>query len=260
MGIINATPDSFYGKSRIEGTRELIAVATRMIGEGADILDIGGFSTRPGAQWVDVEEERKRVIGSIRTISRELPEAIISVDTFRSEIALEAVSEFGAAIINDITGGEGDKNMFQAVGKLNIPYVLMHMKGTPGNMEKRPVYDDVVADILRWFGERIFKLQSIGVKDIIIDPGFGFGKSADQNFELLRRLSDFRVAGLPILVGISRKSLIWKTLGISPDDALNGTTVLNTAALLNGCDILRVHDVKEAVEAVKLAEKLKEKI
>jgi dihydropteroate synthase len=257
MGIINVTPDSFYGKSRVDGRSEIISAAARMISEGADILDVGGFSTRPGADWVTPEEEGNRVLEAVRIIISEFPEAIVSVDTFRSEIAMEAVADCGAAIINDISGGEADKNMFRVVEKLNVPYILMHMKGTPGRMEKDPVYDDVVADILRWFGERIFRLHSVGVKDIIIDPGFGFGKTADQNYELLGRLGEFCVAGLPLLAGFSRKSMVWKALGTGPDDALTGTIVLNTAALLQGCDILRVHDVKEAVQAVKLVEKIK---
>jgi dihydropteroate synthase len=182
---------------------------------------------------------------------------IISVDTFRADIAKEAVLECGAGIINDISGGEADKRMFDVVEMLNVPYIMMHMKGTPGTMQKNPVYDDVVADILLWFGERIVKLQARGVKDLIIDPGIGFGKTISHNFELLRRLGDFSIAGLPVLVGVSRKSMIWKTLKIKPENALNGTTILNTAALLNGADILRVHDVIEALQAVKLVEMLK---
>jgi dihydropteroate synthase len=257
MGIINVTPDSFYGKSRAENIKDVVSAASRMLLEGADIIDVGGFSTRPGAEWIPAEEERKRVIAAIKAITKEIPEAIVSIDTFRSEIASEAIGDCGAAIINDISGGEADKKMFHTVGILNVPYILMHMKGTPGVMENNPVYDDVVADILKWFGERIFRLQSIGVKDIVIDPGFGFGKTAGQNFELLRRLNDFSIAGLPLLAGLSRKSMVWKSLGIVPDEAMNGTTVLNTVALLNGCDILRVHDVKEAVQAVKLVEKIK---
>jgi dihydropteroate synthase len=194
---------------------------------------------------------------AIRLIRREFPDAIISVDTFRSDIAMKAVSECGANIINDISGGESDSKMFPVVEDLNVPYILMHMKGDPGTMQNKPVYDDVVADILKWFGERIFRLKSAGLKDIIIDPGFGFGKTIDQNFELLRRLGDFSIAGLPLLVGISRKATIWKTLNISSDEALNGTTALNAIALFNGADILRVHDVKEAVQTVRLISKLR---
>ncbi len=257
MGIINVTPDSFYEGSRVMEDDEIIRVASQMIEDGADILDVGGYSSRPGAENITAEEERTRVIKAIKLINRELPEAIISIDSFRSEIVLEAVLECGAAIINDISGGESDADMFKVVERLRVPYIMMHMQGVPGTMQKNPVYDDVVADILRWFGERIFRLQSMGVSDIIIDPGFGFGKTAAHNFEMLRHLGDFSIAGLPVLVGVSRKSMIWKTLEITPGEALNGTSVLNTVALLNGADILRVHDVKEAVQAVKLVEMLK---
>lgn len=257
MGIINVTPDSFYEGSRVTEDDEIIRVASQMIEDGADILDVGGYSSRPGAENITAEEERTRVIKAVKLINRELPEAIISIDSFRSEIVLEAVTECGAAIINDISGGESDADMFKVVERLRVPYIMMHMQGVPGTMQKNPVYDDVVADILRWFGERIFRLQSVGVSDIIIDPGLGFGKRAAHNFEMLRHLGDFSIAGLPVLVGVSRKSMIWKTLEITPGEALNGTSVLNTVALLNGADILRVHDVKEAVQAVKLVEMLK---
>jgi dihydropteroate synthase len=257
MGIINVTPDSFYGRSRSTDEEDIITVATEMIEDGADILDVGGYSTRPGADEISYEEERGRVINAVKVISRELPEAVISVDTFRSEIAREAVLEYGAAIINDISGGEFDPDMFRTVDKLKVPYILMHMQGVPKTMQHNPSYDDVVADILKWFGERITRLQSMGVADIIIDPGFGFGKTPAHNFEILRRLSEFSVSGLPLLVGISRKSMIWRTLDITPEDALTGTIVLNTVALMNGADILRVHDVKEAVEAVKLVGRIR---
>ena len=257
MGIINVTPDSFYKGSRVTSEEEIIKTASQMIEDGADIIDIGGYSSRPGAANVTPDEERSRVINAMKLVSREFPDAVISIDTFRSEIAVEAVLEGGAGIINDISGGEVDKNMFHVVEKLQVPYIMMHMQGVPGTMQENPVYDDVVADILKWFGDRIFRLQSMGVNDIIIDPGFGFGKKAGHNFELLRHLGDFSIAGLPLLVGFSRKSMIWKTLGITPDEALNGTSVLNTVALMNGADILRVHDVKEAVQAVKLVEELK---
>ena len=204
------------------------------------------------------EEERRRVLGAIKLISREYPGAVISIDTFRADIAAEAVEECGAHIVNDISGGEADAQMFRVLQRLNVPYVLMHMKGDPRTMQDNPVYDDVVADVLRWFGERIFRLRSAGIKDIILDPGFGFGKTIDQNFELLRRLNDLSVAGLPLLAGFSRKSMIWKTLGIKADDALTGTTALNAVALLKGADIIRVHDVREAVQTVHLISKLKE--
>jgi dihydropteroate synthase len=258
MGIINITPDSFYRGSRYLTDSEILNAAEKMTEEGADILDIGGYSSRPGAADISQEEEGKRTLSAIKLISRKLPEAILSVDTFRAEIAHEAVTECGAHIINDISGGDGDIEMFSVVEKLNVPYIMMHMKGNPSNMQHNPVYDDIVADILRWFGPRIYRLQLAGVKDIIIDPGFGFGKTIDHNFELLRRIGDFSVAGLPVLVGVSRKSMIWKTLKITADEALNGTTALNAVAVANGADILRVHDVKEAVQTVQLIKKLNE--
>jgi len=256
MGVINITPDSFYSGSRVTDEKNIIRTAVKMAEDGADILDIGGYSSRPGADDISVEEEKRRVLKAIRIVSREMPDKIISVDTFRAEIAREAISA-GAHIINDISGGEADNNMYGYVEKMNVPYIMMHMQGNPRTMQKNPVYDDVVADILKWFGERIFRLQSAGVKDIIIDPGFGFGKTVDQSFEMLQRLGDFSVADLPLLVGISRKSLIWKTLNITPEEALNGTSVLNAVALLNGADILRVHDVREAVQAVRLIKEIK---
>jgi dihydropteroate synthase len=259
MGILNITPDSFYKGSRYNSEEDIIKAATRMIEDGADILDIGGYSSRPGAADIPGDEEGRRVLKAIKIILREFPYAVISIDTFRAEIAREAVVGCGAQIINDISGGDADFEMFGIVEKLNVPYILMHMQGIPRTMQKKPVYDDVVADILKWFGERIFKLHSVGVKDIIIDPGFGFGKTTEQNFEILQRLGDFSIAGLPLLAGMSRKSMIWKTLGLSADEALNGTTVLNTIALLKGADILRVHDVKEAVQAILLIEKIKDK-
>ena len=259
MGIINITPDSFYRGSRVTGEKEIISTAVRMTEEGADILDIGGYSSRPSAEDITAEEEGSRVLNAIRLIRKELPGAIVSVDTFRSEIAKTAVNDYGADIINDISGGEADEKMFEVVTQLNVPYIMMHMKGNPRTMQENPEYDDVVADILKWFGSRIVKLQNAGVKDIIIDPGFGFGKTIKHNFEMLQRLGDFAIAGLPVLVGISRKSMIWKSLSITPSEALNGTSVLHAVALLNGADILRVHDVKEAVQAVKLIEMLKDR-
>jgi len=257
MGILNITPDSFYKGSRYNSDSAILNKASEMLEEGAEIIDIGGYSSRPGAALVTEEEESNRVLKAISLVSNEFPGAIISIDTFRSGIACRAVEECGAHIINDISGGEADMEMFGVVAKLNVPYVIMHMQGNPSTMQDNPVYDDVVADILRWFGDRIYKLRILGVKDILIDPGFGFGKTADHNFEILRRLNEFSVAGLPIMVGISRKSMIWRTLEISPDEALNGTTALNAVAVANGADILRVHDVREAVEVVKLIRNVK---
>ncbi|HZY24668.1 MAG TPA: dihydropteroate synthase [Bacteroidales bacterium] len=257
MGILNITPDSFYKRSRYYTDAEILKAAATMLEEGADILDVGGYSSRPGAKNITIEEESERVLRAIRLINGEFPDSIISVDTFRANVAMEAVSDCGARIINDISGGEGDPGMFKTIEKLNVPYILMHMKGTPVTMQDNPVYDDIIADILRWFGEKIFKLKSAGIKDIIIDPGIGFGKTTDQNFELLQKLNDFSITGLPLLIGLSRKGMIWKTLDITADEALNGTTALNAVALMNGADILRVHDVKEAVQTVKLINKLK---
>lgn len=257
MGIINVTPDSFYTGSRYFDDKSILEAASRMLDEGADFIDVGGYSSRPGAEDITPEEEKSRVLRAIKLITREIPEAIVSVDTFRAEIAYEAVMECGAKIINDISGGEADKEMFNVVAELNVPYILMHMQGTPRTMQINPAYNDVVADILMWFGERIFKLRTMGVKDIILDPGFGFGKTVEHNYELLRRLGEFKIAGLPIMAGLSRKSMIWKTLDVKPEDALNGTTALNMAALMNGADILRVHDVKEAVQVRTLYLKLR---
>ena len=257
MGVMNITPDSFYKGSRVTEDKEIITTAIRMVDEGADFLDVGGYSSRPHAENIPAGEEKKRVLHAITLIRKEVPQAIVSIDTFRSEIAREAVSECGAHMINDISGGEADNNMFRTVQELNVPYIMMHMKGNPQTMQDNPEYDDVVADILKWFSHRIVKLQSAGVKDIIIDPGFGFGKTIKHNFEMLDRLGDFGVAGLPVIVGVSRKSMIWKSLSITPEEALNGTSVLHAAALLKGADILRVHDVREAVQAVRLITMIK---
>jgi dihydropteroate synthase len=228
-----------------------------MLEDGADIIDVGGYSTRPGAIDITREEESNRVLKAVKLIRKEFPQAILSVDTFRADIARAAVTECGADMINDISGGDSDASMFSVVEKLNVPYIMMHMRGDPRTMQNKPVYEDIVTEILKWFGERIFRLNSVGVKDIIVDPGFGFGKTIDHNFELLRRLGDFSIAGLPVLVGVSRKSMIWKTLEVTADEALNGTTALNAVALLNGADILRVHDVKEAVQTVQLINKIR---
>ena len=257
MGIMNITPDSFFRGSRYNTDEEIIKAAGRMLEEGAAILDVGGYSSRPGAQVISMEDERSRVIRAIKLIRGEFPDAVISVDTFRSEIAMEAVQVAGAHMINDISGGDADSSMFSVVEKLNVPYVMMHMKGDPATMQKNPVYDDVVADILKYFADRIFRLRTAGVKDIIIDPGFGFGKTAAHNFELMQHLDDLSIAGQPVMIGISRKSMIWKSLDITADEALNGTSVMHAVALLKGADILRVHDVREAIQAVHLITKLK---
>jgi dihydropteroate synthase len=256
MGIINITDDSFYPGSRHMAVDEILTAAGRMLDEGADILDIGGCSTRPGSEEVPESVERERVCRAIRLILGQCPEAVISVDTYRASVADAAVSDAGAAIINDISGGGMDAGMFPLVVRLNVPYVMMHMQGTPRTMQVNPHYDDVVADILQWFGKRLAPLRAAGAKDIILDPGFGFGKTAEHNFEMLRRFSEFRIAGMPLLAGLSRKSMVWRTLGTGPDGALNGTSALNMAALMNGASVLRVHDVREAREVVTLFEKI----
>lgn len=256
MGIINITNDSFYSGSRFIADDEILSVASGMLEDGADILDIGGCSTRPGSEAVPEPVERERVCRATELIMKQFPDAVISVDTCWASVAEAAVKGSGAAIINDISGGVLDDGMFPTVIRLNVPYILMHMQGTPGTMQLDPHYDDVVADILSWFAKRIAPLREGGVKDIILDPGFGFGKSAFHNFEMLRRFSEFSAAGMPLLAGLSRKSMIWKTLGVTPELALNGTSALNMLALVNGAGILRVHDVHEARQVVTLFEKM----
>lgn len=254
MGILNMTPDSFYEGSRIRGTETLLRQAETMLQEGAAILDIGGYSTRPNAPEVSPEEERVRVIPAIRALRQAFPDCLISVDTFRAQIAAEAV-EAGADIINDVSGGTLDEAMFATAGRLQVPYILMHMRGTPQNMTQFTQYADIMLELVQFFESRIVQLQAAGVRDIILDPGFGFAKTVDQNFEVLRRLQDLRLLGLPVLAGLSRKSMTYKTLGVPASEALAGTIALNTIALMQGASILRVHDVKEAVQTIKLFRK-----
>jgi dihydropteroate synthase len=251
MGIINRTPDSFYAGSRVTDDTLLLQQAEKMIGEGADILDIGGQSTRPHAELLGEEEELRRVVDSIAELHRRWPEVPLSVDTWYARVAREAVAA-GAAMVNDVSGGTLDPEMLPAVGRLHVPYACMHMKGTPASMQREAVYEDVVREVLDFFIRQIEACRLAGIHDIILDPGFGFAKTSAHNFQLLRHLSLFRVTGKPILLGVSRKSTIYRTLGITPEEALNGTTVLHTIGLLNGADILRVHDVKEAREAILL--------
>ena len=258
MGILNVTPDSFFDGSRYTDSTQALKQAERMMNEGATLIDIGGYSSRPGATDISEEEEIRRTAPVVKAVATEFPEAIISIDTFRSAVAQRAVQE-GAAVINDISGGELDKSMFTTVSELQVPYVLMHMRGNPQTMNELNQYDLLLKDIIDYFHQRVFRLRALGVKDIIIDPGFGFSKNIEQNFELLNHFDQLSVLGLPLLAGLSRKSMIWKTLGETAEAALNGTTSLNTVALLKGAAILRVHDVKAAVEAVKLIEKLKAK-
>ncbi len=252
MGILNVTPDSFYDGGRYTSESAIISRVGTMIDEGADIIDIGAFSTRPGASEISPDEEKARLLGALQIIRREFPEICLSVDTFRADIAERAVSDFGAGIINDISAGNMDDRMLEIAGKLKVPYVMMHMLGTPGKMPSKPVYADVTRDLMAYFADRVAAAKLMGILDIIIDPGFGFGKTVQQNYQLLKELNLFSLMGMPVMVGVSRKSMIYRTLNVSKEDALNGTTVLNTFALSNGAGILRVHDVKQAVEAVKL--------
>ena len=257
MGIINVTPDSFYIGNRFSSTGRVVRRVAKMLEDGARIVDVGAYSSRPGAKDVSAKEELKRLTPALAAIRKKFPDAILSVDTFRAEVARRAVEDFGVAIVNDISGGELDSAMFETVADLNVPYILMHMKGNPLTMQNNPTYENLEHELILYFSEKLKVLNMLGVKDVIIDPGFGFAKSLDHNFELLARLNDFRVFDLPILAGFSRKSMIYKLLNIRPEDALNGTTVLNTIALLKGASILRVHDVREAVEAIQLLEKYK---
>lgn len=251
MGILNITPDSFYAGSRVAAADEIVEKAGRMRSEGAGMIDIGGYSTRPGAREVSAEEEGDRIESAVEPLAKFFPDLIISVDTFRAEVAERGIRK-GAHIVNDVAGGTLDDAMFDVVARLRIPYILMHMRGTPQTMNSLTDYERLLPDILRDLRQKVAVLQSKGVADLIIDPGFGFAKTIAQNFELMRELRQFQLLGYPVLVGISRKTTIYKTLHISPEEALNGTTVLNTLALERGASILRVHDVKPAVEAVKL--------
>jgi dihydropteroate synthase len=251
MGIINTTPDSFYTGSRYSGVEAIIDIAEKMLIDGADILDIGGQSTRPGSEQIPAEEELERVIPAITAISQKFPQAFISIDTYYSKVAKAAV-EAGASLVNDISAGMIDNEMAGTVAALKVPYVLMHMKGTPQTMQKNAVYENVTREVLDFFIAKTFELKQAGITDVIIDPGFGFAKTIEHNFELLKNLSDFKMLDKPLMLGVSRKSTIYKTLGKTAEEALNGTTVLNTIGLMKGASILRVHDVKEAKEAVIL--------
>lgn len=255
MGILNVTPDSFYDGGKFTTEKSILEQVKKMLDEGVGIIDIGGYSTRPGAADIPVEEETARILGVIQMIVKTFPEAILSIDTFRSSVAKKAV-EAGAAIVNDVSGGEQDPLMFETVAALNVPYILMHMRGTPQTMTKLTDYENLIKDVADYFQKKIYRLRQLKVKDIIIDPGFGFAKTADQSFELLNHLDYFRILGVPILAGLSRKSMIWRTLSQVPEEALTGTIALNTTALLKGASILRVHDVKEAVACIKLIKRL----
>ena len=251
MGILNTTPDSFYAGSRARVLSEIRQRVEEMIENGVDIIDIGGYSTRPGASDVSVNQELDRVLPAIEHISVTYPQIPISIDTFRATVAKEAVCA-GAAIVNDVSGGNLDENMFETVAVLQVPYVLMHMRGTPATMSLLNQYEDLILEVIGELEVKINRLKTLGVKDIIVDPGFGFSKNSDQNYQLLKHFEKFQVLNLPVLAGLSRKSMIWKKLDILPEEALNGTTALNTVALMKKATILRVHDVKEAIEARNL--------
>ena len=258
MGIINVTPDSFYSGSRVNDERSLIERVRQMLDEGADVLDVGACSTRPGSEQVDARQEMERLQWALGVMRREAPDAIISVDTYRADVARRCVEEWGADIVNDISGGLIDEAMFATVAELQVPYVLMHMRGTPETMSSLTDYDNVAAEVLEWMARRIDELRQLGVADVIADPGFGFAKTQEQNYELLARLEAFHALNAPLLVGVSRKRMIYTPLGCTADEALNGTTVINTIALQQGAHILRVHDVKAAVEAVRLTTLLRQ--
>ena len=258
MGILNITPDSFYDGGKFSSLDKIINQVTEMIENGCDIIDVGAYSSRPGAKEVSVDEEIKRLSPVLEKIREEYPDMIISVDTFRSEVARKVVNEFNVDIINDISAGDLDERMFDTIAELKVPYIIMHMKGTPDNMQENPRYENVVKEVMYYFSEKVEKLKLMGVNDIIIDPGFGFGKTIEHNYQLLKHLDDFKIFELPLLVGVSRKSMIYKFLEVSPEMALNGTTIVHTLALLGGADILRVHDVKEAKEAIQLTNKFLE--
>jgi dihydropteroate synthase len=258
MGVLNVTPDSFYDGGRYTAEKKIASKVEKMILEGADFIDVGAYSSRPGAAIISYEEEVRRLSETIKVLKSRFPSIIISIDTFRSGIARKMVEEYGADMINDISAGDMDKEMFSTIADLQIPYIMMHMQGTPQTMQKNPKYENVVKDIITIFAGKVEELKLLGIDDVILDPGFGFGKNLDHNYELMNGLGLFAVLNKPIMVGVSRKSMIGKLLGCTPDEALNGTVVLNTIALMKGIDILRVHDVKEAVEAIRIVEKLNE--
>lgn len=252
MGILNVTPDSFFSESRTPDEEHIAQRVKQMMNDGADMIDIGGYSSRPGANDVSTEEEMNRLRRGLRIIRKLYPDVPVSVDTFRADVARMCIEEEGADIINDISGGMMDRQMFRTVAQLHVPYIMMHMQDTPDSMQLAPHYENLRQEVMLYFAERIDRLCQMGAKDIIVDPGFGFGKTMEHNYELMAHLEDFHVFGLPLLVGISRKSMIYKLLGGTPQTSLNGTTVLNTIALTKGAHILRVHDVKEAAEAKRI--------
>lgn len=257
MGILNVTPDSFYAGSRKQTEAAIIDRIEMILREGASIIDVGGYSSRPDAAEVSETEEMQRLEMALQPLLQHYPDVVVSVDTFRSSVARQCVEKYGVAMINDISGGELDERMFDTVAQLRVPYIMMHMRGTPQTMQQQTDYEDVTADLLKYFSQKLERLFRLGVNDVILDPGFGFSKTLTQYYELMRHLGDFRIFGLPLLVGVSRKSMIYKLLETTPEESLNGTTVLHTYALLQGADILRVHDVRAAKEAIRIVQQLK---
>lgn len=257
MGILNVTPDSFYAGSRKQTEAAIIDRIETILREGASIIDVGGYSSRPDAAEVSETEEMQRLEMALQPLLQHYPDVVVSVDTFRSSVARQCVEKYGVTMINDISGGELDERMFDTVAQLRVPYIMMHMRGTPQTMQQQTDYEDVTADLLKYFSQKLERLFRLGVNDVILDPGFGFSKTLTQNYELMLHLGDFRIFGLPLLVGVSRKSMIYKLLETTPEESLNGTTVLHTYALLQGADILRVHDVRAAKEAIRIVQQLK---
>lgn len=256
MGILNITPDSFYEQSRMQVDKDILTRCQEILDQGGDIIDIGAYSSRPGAQHISQEEEMTRLRHALELITKEFPQAHLSVDTFRADVARMCVEEYGVAIINDIAAGSMDDRMFETIAELKVPYIMMHMQGTPQDMQMNPSYEHMEQEVMKYFSEKVNQLYALGVNDIILDPGFGFGKTVEHNYEMLSWMEDFQTFGLPLLVGVSRKSMIYKLFGSTPQEALNGTTVLHTIALQKGANILRVHDVKEAVEAIQILDKM----
>lgn len=252
MGIINVTPDSFFDGGKYKTEKKVVKRAEEILEQGGTVIDIGAVSTQPGQEGISTKDEIDRLLPAVKAVKKAFPNAFVSIDTYRSWVALKVIEDCGPCIVNDVSGGNFDPHMFDTVGKLGVPYILMHMQGTPLKMQESPVYEDIIREISLFFTDCVKKLTKAGVKDVIIDPGFGFGKTLDHNYELLNRLDSFKVFQLPLMVGVSRKSMIYKLLGTNPEEALNGTSIVNTLALMGGADILRVHDVREAVEAVRI--------
>ena len=257
MGILNITPDSFYAGSRKQTEADILSRTRQILEEGASIIDIGAYSSRANAEHISPDEEMQRLRTALHLINRDFPDAVISIDTFRADVARMCVEEYGAAIINDISAGQMDEQMFTTIAQLGVPYIIMHMQGTPQDMQTNPHYENLLKEVFFYFSEKVQRLRDLGVKDIILDPGFGFGKTLEHNYQLMNHLEEFSVFDLPLLVGISRKSMIYKLLESTPEEALNGTSILNTIALLKGANLLRVHDVKAATEAIAIVQKMK---